>query len=659
MQATNTVVSYFHAPTQDVYMMRTMMNKWIALLVTAAMACVAQAQQLQKMQQKHPMDDAVHLQYGRELRFYMQDSLPMAEAIIQQDLMLLSEKTAALFTRNRVFHSGFNELLSMDAHTLAPDGKKKLPVTEKKTTVATRDAIFYDDLKETSFDYPALQAGSTAQLRYVIKHKEIRLLTPFIYASSLPAERLTYTVTVPDGIEIGYILRNEADAKFNFSKERKKNNTIYRWEMKDAKFPQHFGDAPDHYYYTPHIIVYVKNYTYAGKKHQVFGTVSDLYRWNAGFLKELNQQPDATLQAITDSLTKGLSSNQQKMSAIYKWVQSNIRYVAFEDGLEGFRPRQAAEVCSKRYGDCKDMSSIITQMLRMANVESYYAWIGTRDLPYSYHEVPLPMVDNHMISVARVDDQWYFLDGTAPHALTNLPPYHLQGKETLLAIDDTTYKILTVPVQEASTTTLIDSTYIQITDGGIKGRGRIQYNGYFAADVWDALLYRNERNRQDFVKSKLVRGSNKYLLGQYNIAGGSEHNRAEITADFEIPGYGKKIGNAYYINLNLGRIFENQTIDTTKRKVARSFDFKNTIEVHHILDIPEGYAVSYKPKDYTAETPFYTMEIKYTQSANQVIATQRLQNKTLALHPQDFVEWNQPLAALQAQYKEQIVLEKK
>nr|MCU0376256.1 hypothetical protein [Chitinophagaceae bacterium] len=66
-----------------------------------------------------------------------------------------------------------------------------------------------------------------------------------------------------------------------------------------------------------------------------------------------------------------------------------------------------------------------------------------------------------------------------------------------------------------------------------------------------------------------------------------------------------------------------------------------------------------KPQDFAIETPFYKMEIGYTQQGDKVIATQRLHNKVLMLLPGDFDKWNKPLAGLQAQYKEQIVLEKK
>ena len=42
-----------------------------------------------------------------------------------------------------------------------------------------------------------------------------------------------------------------------------------------------------------------------------------------------------------------------------------------------------------------------------------FTWVGTRDRPYKYHEVPAPVVDNHMILSFKYKDQFYFIDGTS------------------------------------------------------------------------------------------------------------------------------------------------------------------------------------------------------------------------------------------------------
>jgi hypothetical protein len=457
------------------------------LVMLLAMPFVGAGQKFAAIKEMYPKEEAVQVVFSRDLRFFMENGKLLAESEYQQDIMLLNEKTASFFSKSSVYHSGFNELKSLEAFTIFPDGKKKQPITEKKTTAATQGFIFYDDSRETSFNFPSLQPGATTSVNHVLRHTEPRLIGPFIYTSSLPALKITFTVTVPDGIEVDYVVKNDADKRFVFSKERKRGNTVYRWEMDQVKNDLRYGDAPDEYYYMPHVIVFVKSYQ-DQQNNKVFGTVADLYNWNYSFLEELNKMEDPALRAITDSLVAGKKTQLEKAVAIYKWVQANIRYVAFEQGLEGFRPRQAADVCRKKYGDCKDMSSIITQMLKMCGMEAYYTWIGTRDIPYKYSDVALPLVDNHMISVARIEGKWYFIDGTASNALIDMPPHHIQGKEALLAISKDEYKILTVPVAESNASTLVDSTFIKLTDQGITGSQQVNYNGYFATYVWYELL---------------------------------------------------------------------------------------------------------------------------------------------------------------------------
>lgn len=635
------------------------LKQWILATALCSMAGVSQAQSLQEVQARYPNEAAVFLNYKTELRLFLQNDTPAAERKQVNDLMILSEKNAGLFARSAVYHSGFNQLTAMDAYTVVPGSKKKIPIGQTKTQNSTSRSIFYDDVKETSFDYPSLTQGAIAHIEYTQLLKEAHLITPFSYGAGIPGWNVTFTAIVPENIEIKYIVKNDPKGLLKLSTEKKRGTTYYTWSMQHVKNEDSYGDAPDDRYYEPHVIVYITKYVNSAGQQTFIQSVDDLYRWNASFTKTLNQTEDPALKAITDSLVKPLSSSLQKAEAIYKWVQNHIRYVAFENGLEGFRPRQAAEVCSKRYGDCKDMSSIITQMLRMAGIEAYYTWIGTRAIPYTYHDVPLPIVDNHMISVARIDGRWYFIDGTSPSSTIYLPPSAIQNKQALVGISDTKYEILTVPVAEPVISTVEDSTFIHFTPDGIAGKEKVLYKGYYAEDVHNAQLYRDEKRLKEYVKTRMGKASNKFMLGEYKVSKQDAPTlEASIVADFEVPGYGKKVGNEYYINLHLEKLFENQLIDTAKRKVPKQFEYQGHVISHHILSIPEGYKVSYHPENFEAETKFYKLKVRYTKQQNSIIATQELTTKVLLLEPAHFAEWNTQMPRIQAHYKEQIVLEK-
>lgn len=625
-------------------------------------AYTGNAQTPDEVKQSFPGQEAVFLNYNESLKIYMKGGVPVAESNTEKEIMILSERNASAYSRYKVYHSGYNELTNLDAYTKVPDGDKykKVKISEQKTTNSYSNSVFYDDVKETSFDFPALTQNAVEHVEYNQFHKDAHLVTPFFLPGTLPVINSSYTVTVPNDIAIKYIVKNDPKGIFQLTTEKKRKETVYKWTVKNIKGDDDFGNSPGFRYFTPHIIVYVASYEGDGGTQNFLSSVDDLYKWNYSFTKELNTAPDEALKKIVDSIINGKITETEKAKQIYRWVQQHIKYVAFENGLEGFRPRQAAEVCNKRYGDCKDMSSIITQMLRMAGIKAYYTWIGTRTLPYDYTDVPLPLVDNHMISAANINNEWVFFDGTDPHAKYNMPPSSIQNKEALIAINEKEYKILRVPVTAAENNLITDTTLISFTADGIKGTENVTYTGYFGEDIYNSLLYRDEKGTKDFVKSRMGKASNKFILGNYAINKVSpENNVVNISSDFEIPGFGKKLGNEYYINLNLEKLFENRLVDTAKRKVAIEHEYKFIIREYHILQIPEGYTVTYQPKDFAFDNDLVGLKITYQVKGSKIISMQEYENKKLMIETTDFPEYNKAAKAAAQQYKEQVVLEKK
>ena len=637
-------------------------SKIVALFVVMLIMYSATAQTPDEVKQVFPGKDLVFVKYNENLRIFIKNGVPVAEGNDEKEIMILSERNASAYSLYKVYHSGYNELTNLDAYTMVPNGEKykKVKVTDQKTTSSYSNSVFYDDVQETSFNFPALTQNAIEHIEYSQFHKDAHLLTPFYLPGSLPVLNASYTITVPNDIVIKYIVKNDAKGIFQFTTEKKKKETIYRWTAKNIKGDENFGNAPDSRYFVPHIIIYIASFEGDNGTESFLNSLDDLYKWNAGFTKELNTSDDPGLKKIVDSLIAGKNGETEKAKQIYRWVQQHIKYVAFENGLEGFRPRQAAEVCTKRYGDCKDMSSIITQMLRMAGIKAYYTWIGTRNLPYEYTQIPLPIVDNHMISVANINNEWVFFDGTDPHAKYGMPPASIQNKEALVAINEKEYKVLRVPVTPAESNVILDSTFISFTGEGVKGYENVNYYGYFGEDVYNSLLYKDEKGTKDYVKSRMGKASNKFILGNYKITKlNPDDNIANITADFEIPGFGKKMGNEYYINLNLEKLFENRLIDTLIRKVPMEEEYKFFIKQYHILDIPDGYTVSYQPQNFSFENELVSLKISYEIKNKKIIAAQEYQNKKLMINPADFIEWNKAAKAAAQQYKEQVILEKK
>jgi transglutaminase-like putative cysteine protease len=639
------------------------MKSFLSLLVAGfVLPLFSAAQVVDDVVKQYPNEMAVMTKYNRETKIFFQDGKPVAHSTEEVEMLMLDDRANGLYNKYSIYHGLFDELKDVEAYTKVPDGSKykKIRVTDIKTENAISRGIFYDDVKQSIFDFPSLIKGAIAYETHKEYHKDVHLLSPFYFASYMPVMESRFSISFPADVDVRYIIKNDPQKKVTVTEDKKGRTRTFEFTANNIKMFDRYGNGPARAYYEPHVIVYIASYKDGDNVVPFLGSVEDLYHWNYSFLKGINEAPAPVLKHLADSLTAGASSDKEKAHRIYKWVQDHIKYVAFEEGLEGFIPRQAADVCNKKYGDCKDMASLLTELLQTAGLDAHFTWIGTRDIPYDYSEVPLPIVDNHMISAVKLNKEWVFLDGTDPNCEFGYPTHAIQGKQALIAFDDKKFEVVRVPEMEALRSKMIDTTFISIGDNGIKGNTSAYYHGYFGNDIFNSLQYRDSKDTREYVKARLSKASNKYIMGDFNVNPlGADNKSIRLNASFEIPDYGKKVGDEYYINLNLDKFYTASAIDTAKRKIPVENNYKYIVTQYTVLDVPPAYMVSYLPKNFNYSDNLVDFSIQYLKENNKVIATQQIKSNVLFMQPSDFVKWNAAVKELSSQYKEQLVLQKK
>jgi transglutaminase-like putative cysteine protease len=634
----------------------------IILLLLTCLPAGIYAQSVEQMQQLFPDKMAVFSNINRSVDISFKKGVPYAEANEVSEMMVLNDNANGMYNKDKVYNSDFDELEKVEAYTLVPDGNstKKIKVTDFKIQSSTEQNIFYDDIKETSFDYPQMMKGSIAHVETEHYNKDIRFLSSFYFSNYLPVHNATYTVTFPEDMDVRYIIKNDDKKIVSVKESSKGRKKKLEFSATDVKNYEYFSNGTSIPYYAVHVIVYVASYKYNGETVPVFNSVDELYKWDANFLNNINKTPDENLKKITDSICTDKKTDREKAQAIYMWVQNHVKYVAFENGLEGFVPRQAADVCAKRYGDCKDMASILTAMLKVSGLNACFTWIGTRSIPYSYTEVPLPVTDNHMISAVKLDKSWIFLDATDPNCIFGMPTSGIQNKEALISISPDKFELAKVPIMAPDKSVITDSTFLTVSNNTVLGKCSVNYSGYFGDDVYDNLLYNKGDDERVYARKRMAKGSNKFIMKDYTIALSDPMNKiANISSTFEIPDYAKSIADEIYINLNLEKLIENSLIDTAKRKIAVENDYLYTINQVHTLTIPEGYTTEYVPANVAISNDVLDFSIDYKKSDGEISATQKLVIKKLYIEPKDFKTWNDACHAISPAYKEQVVLKKK
>lgn len=632
-----------------------MKSKWSCFALTGLLLSVSgfsQAQDIAAARRQFPDEKAVLLKKILEYNITLKDGQPQVQSHESQQIAFLGNAASAFMGSYGFSHSDFQELISYEAHTSTAD-KKTLKVSDFKTSSDKEGFVFYDDVKETTFNFPAVEPGAVGNLEVSWHNKDPHLLSPFYFSSYMPALNSELKINVSSDVALKFykIGLDTANIIVNVDKGRRTN--VYTFQYKNCPADKRYDDAPGFAWYQPHIVFCIEKYKdKSGNMVTYLSNTGDLYRESYDFIKSINTRLSPELKRVTDSLTAHAKTPEEKARSIYAWVQHSIKYVAFEDGLEGFVPRDANLVCTRRFGDCKDMASILTQMMKAAGVTSYFTWIGTRDLPYAFTQTPLPMVSNHMICTINLDGKYLFLDGTDPTCVFGMPSEMTQDKEAMIAINDKEYKILKVPVIEKEKNTLVDTTWLELTPDGIKGRIKRNLKGYYASEAYGRLMYWKQKDMHDHMSAIFGRGSNKFLLDTFNIDRKPTTNEIGLSAKFNLPDYAKKLGNEYYLNLNLFKFFVNERIDYPQRKIPVASDFKSKRKYVTILKLPEGYKLTYLPPSKEYHNDVWGFNLRYQQKDKQIILTQEFDNNNLMLNSNQFEAWNKVLENLLPLYKE-------
>lgn len=409
-------------------------------------------------------------------------------------------------------------------------------------------------------------------------------------------------------------------------------------------------------YQIPHVNFYIKEYTVNGVTTPVLGSISQLYNYYSAFVKNLNKKEDPDLKALSLELTKDKNTDEEKVKSIFYWVKENIKYIAFENGYEGFIPREASFVFERKFGDCKDMSSIISCMAQYAGVKNVtVAWIGTRSIPYSYNDLATPAVDNHMIAIFKKDNEYIFLDGTDKQTRYGIPTAFIQGKEVLFSENDQ-YKIYPVPVVPANQNEVKEIVNLKIENSKLIGNAKMERFGYNRSHILMQIGDATNKARQDMIKSLVLKGNNKFILKEFKEENLSDKNLPYIIDyQFDLDNYIVKVDKEIYLNMFLDKFFEKATL--AKDRVAQyEFEYLTQFSTQYLLEIPKTYKIKYLPKNFDLDNEYLKAHFTYELKNNILYLNVNLLQKKLLLNKADFEPWNETIKKLKTNYSETIIL---
>ena len=279
--------------------------------------------------------------------------------------------------------------------------------------------------------------------------------------------------------------------------------------------------SPGPTYYVPHILVLSKSAQAKGTSYEYFKTVKEQYDWYKNLIKQIGDE-ERGVKETTEEIIKGLTTDEEKVKKIFQWVQDNIRYIAFENGIAGFKPEKAQEVLRKKYGDCKGMANLLTNMLRSINLDARRCWIGTKHIVYNY-STPSLSVDNHMICAWMKNGKPVYLDATEKYIGYGEIAERIQGKQTLIESGNN-YLLETVPVETHLQNTATESRKFTVDGNNLKGHIVQVWKGENKEWLLSALNEIKQDKQENALKQFLAQGKLNFEISNLKIDNLSNYN---------------------------------------------------------------------------------------------------------------------------------------
>ncbi|MGY6649466.1 DUF3857 domain-containing protein [Wenyingzhuangia sp. IMCC45574] len=145
-------------------------------------------------------------------------------------------------------------------------------------------------------------------------------------------------------------------------------------------------------------------------------------------------------------------TTEHKIIQTIRFVQDEVRYLGFEDGISAYKPHSPQKIYSQRYGDCKDKSLLLVTLLKNIGVKAYPVLVNTDSKQTIINKLPSYNTFNHCIVQIDYQDQQYFIDPTISNQGGDLKHHENPNYFFGLVIKKGESNLTSIPVlQKAST----------------------------------------------------------------------------------------------------------------------------------------------------------------------------------------------------------------
>lgn len=522
--------------------------------------------------------------------------------IVETDIIItVLNKEGVRFAEPSEFYDTSIKIKDQDAKIYDARGKelKKFGRSDFKDVSAISSGDLYTDNRLKYLSYTPTQYPYTLHYKSTVEHNQTAFIRPWVPINGhyLSVEESIYTLIneadIPSKYKVanidGYsVTRNEDGSNLSFTLE--KAHAIPREDM-----------APKITNLTPVVKFGLEKFSLVkvegdATNWKVFG------KWqNDNLLAGLDEISKATILEVTN-LVDGISSERERVKAIYEYVQNKTRYISVQLGIGGWKPYPAKEVDALGYGDCKGLTNYTKAVLQSQGIKSYYSVVFAGQEKRDIDPEFTSMQGNHVILNVPLDDEEIWLECTNQVAPFNFLGDFTDDREVLVITEEGGVLKRTAQYDYEASSQRSDGQITIAEDGKVSGLVRISSKGI----QYDNKIGLEDGDREEKVAHYMNVWSELKRLEVMNISMENDRDIIEFRESVSIAAenYVDIVNEKYIFRPNTFNINSYIPKKYTKRRSPFRIQRGYTDIDENVISVPPTFVPDYIPESMVIESSF-------------------------------------------------------
>lgn len=487
----------------------------------------------------------------------------------------------------------------------------------------TEDGIFLDDNRIKYYPVYLREFGEAARFEFTELYSDSKYFTRLFFHQPFAIKEHKIKLVLPTWLELDIKELNFEGFKVTKLTGTENGQKVLTYTLQNILPIPGEPHAAGWAFQWPHLVITVKSWEADGKRNTGFGSMDDLYVWYKKLYDKCENKPE-DLKPTVDKIIAGKTTPEAKARELYYWVQDNIRYIAFEDGYAGFIPTTAQDVLKNKYGDCKGMANLLTEMLKLAGLNAHYALVGTRSIPYNHHTINAMCVDNHAITCLYLQGKPILLDATEKYGVFGEIAYRISGKTALVEKGEK-YEIIDIPAPEVEKHKTHTIAKFNLKDKNLTGTITQTLTGEMRTQ-FNQMFYDIPTNRkEDFLKAYMKFGNDNLEVTSVKMTTqGNRETPIVLTANVDFNNQVTQIDGEWFAALDFFPNWLKNYIPDPKRKRYIDLDMIGTYEDEITLSLPAGYKINDLPANFQNKQEGFDFSGSYADNKQNVVLKKKL-----------------------------------